>query len=1062
MAITIDLTSDDDEPASQTIDLTSVDGQPDPSDVSREPEVKVEDGSSTLAGSSPIHSGKSTPNTQDDNITQTESNPTDVGDLSPTNPHDQGGSSSDDDLSIGAMLARAKKRKHDSADVRTSESKFADVSISLTPKALDSLAGSQSLKPGFNDFFSVRRPIVNESQSKKAEQDEKSKTAPDEGARIQEEGHSAENANSQILNIYREEVFGQEKKKKKKKDKHRSDPKSQQEPATQHSEVEGQAFSIPAPQRSVSEAPEAVRPKRKIEACGVVRPSKAGEEAESEHTHKRRKHSSREDTASGSVSFAAASDATRSQAASVDRLQGHIPKTTDVERSRPAGRDKATNIPKDPTKYRPGDRRCTRFEKVTRRESRQKKGPAQIREKAHKSKRPNSGKQQGDKAYLVAAPNERGACALNGVELAAMAAPRPSENRSSRPVNSDWYRSPGDPREEAYGIESGTSVPRLPLDRAPLGQEMPLQEVRGLSDVDLFEPQQTRNNEGQQESRSGQTKLNTAQPSRRLEKVQQTMRLDNHEKILQDARTFFSNHPSKLAQQRKVILADSVPADVGTIGYLERRQMIKKAMGKRSGGKIRNATQRAEKRERDRQRQIESRRQKLEAQANQLFTNESERTKEKWIEDGLAKQRQVFMKNDQKREAEKSQGLLTVEDLDELGYAGSDPIDMFRVAAPKGKRHGIPVAEALEPGASLTLYVVYMSDPIEKGRKFRGDDMKRLGDQFLRKEDANKHAEKVLMNNRLHDSPLVSIQFGVGPEDGLLFGTRGLANGKVVICMVQRERQMSSKLDLRDIFVRKEIKEIYCPRFDVFVTDAIPKVFLEEVATRIDGDKKPKSKSKSKTPPPDIGEDEPEPGEKEHVDGDCRGLFSATATPEAEDAHDERKEADEDEDEDEGDDSDADSIDTNVTLEASQSGGNLRSLSWNDIEYMHEHVGSFTTLELANKEAVKVALERWQPRGYRLDAWIYYKTAIRPSLEEVWTHDLDAEEAKLEFEVPESEGHNNDRPWRFTYSTVYVKETRLVGPRDIGDYVVTGNVEGNGENSGEEDNEDGEDDGEDD
>jgi hypothetical protein len=482
--------------------------------------------------------------------------------------------------------------------------------------------------------------------------------------------------------------------------------------------------------------------------------------------------------------------------------------------------------------------------------------------------------------------------------------------------------------------------------------------------------------------------------------------------------------------------------------------MVNASNGKRFGRKSRTATQKDEKRDRDRQRQILARRQKLEAQATQLFPNESEEHRETWIEDGMAQLRQRFTKNDQKREAQKSQGLLTVEDLEDAGAAGSDRIDRPAAAAPKGKRRGIPIAEALEPGATITLYVVYVSDPVDKGKELRNNDMKRLGDQFLRKEDANKHAEVVLRDERYDDSRLVSIQFRVGPEDGLFFGTKELADGRLVMCMVQRERQMASNLDLGDIFGRKELKETYCSRFDVFYTNIIPKVFVNKDEASTDQSKKgnSKQKSKSNTLTTDAAR-EPDPAEKEHADDDRDSLFSGSPTPEPEVAQSEKVEGEEVEDDDEGDESDADSVATDVTLAPSEPGGNLGSLSWNDVEYMHEHVCGFTTLELANQEAYKVALKLWRPRGNRMDPWLHYRNDIRPSLEELKTQELDVKAAELQFEVPEFEGHVDDRPWPFIHSTVFVKETRLEGPRDIGNYIVMGNDEDSGED-GEEDDED--------
>ncbi|KAK7733235.1 hypothetical protein SLS63_004764 [Diaporthe eres] len=873
----IDLTSDDDLPASAIVDLTSVDDLRASSHVSREREVKVEDESSTLAGSSTADSGGSSPSTQrDDDIAQTESNPTDVGDLSPRNPQDQGGSSADEGLSLSTILARGKKRKRDSGDAHTSESTSTEMSKPLTPKALDSLVGSQSLKPGLNNFFSAHKRVVNESHSEKSKQDERPKTAADESARIQMGMHSAMNANPHILNIDREEVFGKEKKKKKRK--HHGDPSSQEKPAKQH------------------------------------------------------------------------------------------------------------------------------IQKAT------------------------SGRNDG----LQEARGGRGVLGSGATG-------------TQFPLKSNYDRDEGlyEPIEESYGLEPGGKGSQVPLEskagyKARVGQNEDLRKDREMPDLGL-QPQQVHPNGGQQESHIIQSKLNTAQAARRLDQRQQTMGLAD--KDLEDTRDFFRKHPSQLAHQHKTMFLESIPPDVGKPSYLDRRRLGRTSTGKR---KHKAAIQTAKKRAKDREQQIRKRRERLWAQVNEMFPNESEESKERRVQAGVAELLKIHARNDEKREAEKAQGLLTVKFIEDREGAEDDLIDGQRAPAPKGKSRGVPVAKALEPGATITLYVVYKSEPFEKGKKFGDYGLNRMEDQFFRKEDANKHAEAVLRNDRYDDSHLVSIQFRVGPEDGLFFGTKELANGKLVMCMVQKERQMSSDLDLRDIFVRKELKQIYCPRYDVFHTHVVPKVFESEEGD-IDGDKEKKSKSKSKKPSPDVGEGGPESGENEHVDGDSDSLFSGPPTPEtgSEDG------------------SDADSTATSATLEPSQPGGNMGSLSWKDVDYVHEHVGSFTTLELANKEALKVALERWQPRNARLDSWLHYRDSIKPSLKEIWAQDLDVDKAELEFEVPEFEGHVNDRPWRFIYSTVYVRETKLEGPRDIGNHIVSGNGDNDGEQSGGEDggdDEDGEDD----
>lgn len=1105
MAVIIDLTSDDIEvAASDMIDLTSGYDPRASSNALREPEVKVEDESSTLAESSTIDSGESTPKMQrDGDIALTESNPTDVGDLSPRNEQGEVGTSSDDDLTLGTILARSRKRKRGSDVTSFSQSKATDVRTPLTHEALGSLVGSQSLKPSFTEFWSVRKRLANEASPPETQQDDDDgRTQQEEDERFQYVGPPAGNTNSQILNIVREEVFGPEKKTRKKK--HRSGPSSQAEPAKQQMQGDGRASSTPAPRRAVSEAPESVRLKSKARTPELVKVPKPGQEKDGQHPQKRRKHSGREDTASASTSLSIAHNTTRNQAASVENLQGHRSKHSGIERRRPTGKDKATDISTRHPRYHPGNTNRHRAGKATSRERRQMKETARARDKVQGVERVGNGRHQREQTYLVAAPNERGDWTPSGFQHAGMTNQRPLKRKTCRIATSDQNESLHEVRNAPSVLDSDSSGTQLPsfenksgqktnsdrggrfhedhegandLDFSATGSEPPFESdiphqeavgqsggLHGLPDLpnkDLQGLQQAHSDDDQQEIRSSQTKYNTAQLSRRLQQVQQPTSLDNREKDLQDARAFFNNYCSTSAQKHKTIMVDSVPADLGRPSYSDRCRLVNNSTGRASVRKLRTAAQLARDRAIKREKSL---RLKRENEMKKDLPNESKEDKEKRIEAKIAKSQKTFEKNDKLREAQKARGLLTVDFLENHGVIEGNPINGLPAAAPKGMKRGIPIAQALEPGATLTLYVVYLSDPVDKDKKLAEHHMKRLGDQFLKKEDANEHAEKVL-RKELQDSHLVSIQFRVGPEDGLFFGTKELADGKMVMCMVQRERQMVGDLDLRNIHVRKELKEIHCPRFDVFYINVIPGVFLEKEEDSVEEKTEKKSEPDLSTSGMDAGdgkEHEPESGENEHLDENSNSLFSATPTPEPEAGHEEESGAQtgEKEQHDHVDDTDADSVATDATLEALQPGGNLGSLSWKHVEYMHEYVGSFTTMEIANKEAIKVALKLWRPRGSRMDPWLYYRDAIKPSLVQARDQELDVEAARLEFEVPDFEGHIDERPWPFIYSTVLVEKTKLEGPMDIGNYIVMDDGEGGRGEDGEDDEngEDGEND----
>ncbi|KAL1880717.1 hypothetical protein Daus18300_001331 [Diaporthe australafricana] len=1055
MPTIIDLTSDDDDiPASKTIDLTSLDEPEISNHDSLESKVKVEDQSSPLAISSSTESGESSPKVpQDYETSLTESNHTDAGELSPRNPGHEDDSSSEDNLTLNEILARKRKRNHVSDDVGPSQSQPIDAAVPITREALGSLVGSQPLKPGFAEFF--HKPLVNEPSPLGTQRNDNSG--------VQQESQAAENSNRHILNVDREELFGNEEEEEKKRKKHRRELRTlEKESANRQVQLDQQILSGPVPSGGVSETA-----RNEFRTSGASIPSQPLDDTEIQRPRKRLKPSRREAVAEIS-SFAVGPNTIRNKLADADRRQCDGTKAKGGERSSSVV-NKAAGIGRSTTRHRPGGLQRNRWEKAAVHERSQKKPASRLLKKLQDVDRGRSDRQQGGKKHPVAAQNEWEQWERGGSRPANVASQQRFENNPSQRPPPRRNQGLHEARGGLNGLVPGATAYRLPLEsdfgqNEPVEQDEGFQEPQELPDVYLEEPQMVDNSVGQQESRSVQPKLNTTHLASRVKQLQPTKSFNNQTNDLEDVRTFFKDRYAESAQKRKTILVDSVPADLGKPSYAARRQMVQRNAGggsgpnRRKGIKDNNA-----KRTLYRQRAIESKRQVLQSQVDDEFRHESKEDRERRVEAGLAELRRKFERNDQKREAQKSQGLLTVDFLEDIEDTG--PIDRLPATAAKGKQRGIPVSEALEPGATILLYAVYTSDAVEKGVSFDDKNMKRLADQFLKKEDANKHAEEVLRNDRLHDSQLVSIQFRVGPEDGLFFGIKELADGKTVMCMVQSERQICGELNLRDIFVEKALKEVYSPRFDVFYITVTPKVFLEEKKAEAGGDKKKKVKAgghKEKKPeakaPSPVAEEETEPGDKENVDEDSRSLFSDTPDPEPEAARDdgdkdEKEDEDADEDEDEG--SDADSVNTDITISPSEPGGNLGSLSWKDVEYLHEHVDGFTTLELANKEAVKVARELWKPKGSRMDPWLYYRYSIEPSLNEVRAKELDVEAAELEFEVPDFEGHVEMRPWPFIYSKVFVEETRLEGPRDIGNYIVMDNGEESDRHDGQDGAEDG-------
>lgn len=1024
----IDLTIDDIDISSwETIDLALAD-DPHPSDHALErPEVKAEGESSTVVGSNTTDSGESSPNTQrTDDAAQTESNPTDPGDLSPRNPQDEDSDTSDDDLAT--VFARNRKRKNASGDPPTS--KNTSSGTQLAPSALVPVFGSKSLKPGFGDLWFNRRYRVDDAGAASPQQDARPKAQQNKRVTIQHEGQSVNGANSRILNIDLDEELGPEKG----TEVHRSKPKPQRRSAKRQSRVNKEPSGTPAPRRAVSEDPDTANRKRKTGFPGISNSAQSHEVVESQRSQKRQKQRRQDDTVSSLESGTAAPKHVGSQIAPANRPQAPRSDTRSVQADSSTGRDGAVRILGGSLGYRSDGPRKHRENKATHEERRRKKLVARARKQAQESQ------------YSVA---------RTGIQRAKTVSQRLPKGKYDQRVAAGQDSDHRDAHRRSHGGYSGTTSDRPWFESEVARAETVTQDedIQGGQDISEFraqKSQQLHRDHDKRKSGMVYSRADTAQSASRIEHPTKRLSLDARRKDMEDAKRYFENHPSNSTPQRKVKMTNFIPPDLSKPNFAFRSRMVRSSDRKRLGRKVPNAAQLAEKRDKDRQRRMLTKRQQLEEEANRLFPNESEEHKEKWIEDGIAKMRHTFMKNDQKREAQKSQGFLTVDYLEDTGAAGGDPIDRLPAATSKGKKGGIPLAEALEPGATINLYTVWLSNPVGKGEKPEEKDFKRLDDQFLPKEDANKHAEAILRNEKYDDSHIVSVHFRVGPEDGLFWGTKELADGKQVTCYVQKETHMASLLDLSDTFVRKELKETYCSRFDVWYTNIIPKVFLnkKKVTTAQRGENA-RVHSKSNTPNADVA-GETDPSEKEQADDDRDSLFSASPTPEPETTKPEEAEAEEGDD---GNGSDANSVASDESLAPSEPGGNLGSLSWNDVEYVHRHVGAFTTMELANEEAYQVARELWKPRGCHIDDILHYRNAIKPSIDELKTKELDVETAVLTFAVREIEGNVDDRPWPFVHSTVFVTENRLEGPRDIGNHYIMDHDEDGGED-GEEDEED--------
>ncbi|KUI62872.1 hypothetical protein VP1G_09999 [Cytospora mali] len=540
----------------------------------------------------------------------------------------------------------------------------------------------------------------------------------------------------------------------------------------------------------------------------------------------------------------------------------------------------------------------------------------------------------------------------------------------------------------------------------------------------------------------------------------------SRKETFQDAAASFNLLKSQYEKKRNSIILDSVPADFGIPSRASRTQAVHKASY--LGRKPRRSAREAEnKRMRYRERAIENKRKKLEEE----YADEPEPYRETLVNEKLDEYRQKFVENDRKRKAQ-AESYLTVDFLEDGVGADDDadnnnPADGGRHhAAPAAQPNGaIPASQAMGPNEMMVLYAVYISEPFEDGQNYE-DHMQRAAEAFLKKDEANVFAQKLLTGTCSSSSssrqPVqnpTSVQYD-HDVNGLLFGRKRLPDGKIVCCMVEKEKQVFGLWDMSNKWVREEAKDLYRPRYDIFYTNVIPKVFLDKEEEYKKKRKEQKAKESVEKEADARKKSEEgkvqgmEKGREESPwiwnlgdeDEDSNRLSSSTPTPQPEASQGADQEADDenssqasdhDEDEDEDDDDTA-SVASSATLKPTHPGGALGKLSWADVEYYTIHAASYTDLRLANEEALKVALLIWKPRTSRLNAWTRYDYEVVPSIEEARNDmDLDADRVEIEFEVPEVGGPVDHRPWLFVHSQVYVVESKLEGPRDIAcDFVV--------------------------
>lgn len=533
------------------------------------------------------------------------------------------------------------------------------------------------------------------------------------------------------------------------------------------------------------------------------------------------------------------------------------------------------------------------------------------------------------------------------------------------------------------------------------------------------------------------------------------------DETFEDAAASFNLLQSQYEKKRTATILDSVPADFGMPSRASRTQAAYRAnhFGRRP--RRNNARSAENKRARYREKAIEDKRKKLEEE----FADEPEAYREALVKERLDEYRQKFVENDRKRKGQ-AQNYLTV-DFIEDGAGIEDAHEDDNIPAGNGSalamrpKGVIPASQAMGPKDTMVIYAVYISEPFEEGEEYE-KYMQRTAEAFLKKEEANAFAQKLLTgissSSRQPRQDATSVWYKTDCR-GLIFGRKSLPDGKVICCMVEKETQVFGLLDMSNKWVKEEVKDLYRARFIVTVTNIIPKVFIDKEEEDKEKRKEQKANETAAATEKQPEEGEVQTGEKRQEspwvwklniregedDGksDRDSLFSPTPSPEPEAT----QEADEcplrnnnnsmDNGDGDSDDTDTDSIASDTTLRPSHPGGALGKLSCLDVEYITMIAGSYTDLRLANEEAYEAALAYWKPRKARMEAWLHYNYAIVPSIKEARDMDVDAGPVDIVFHVPDIDGLVEHRPWKFINSRVQVVESKLEGPRDIAsDFVL--------------------------
>lgn len=497
--------------------------------------------------------------------------------------------------------------------------------------------------------------------------------------------------------------------------------------------------------------------------------------------------------------------------------------------------------------------------------------------------------------------------------------------------------------------------------------------------------------------------------------------------------------------KRTTTLVNVLPADfrMAQPDYLSRARAV------------RNVGFREQDEERFQDRQIKAYRQRIRRDVQKKHANESEEAREALIN----KKFNTYLEKKITQRDRWKRGLLDVEFIEDVAGGGfnGEEVDL--------DARRIPASQVLEPTQTIVIYPVYLSKPYAKGMDYE-DSLIRTK-VFGTVNDANSYAKKLLerpfclLPKRFEDKDRQIESSHERRQQGMLLGLVMLESGNMISVEVRKEQMLIGDLDpsvLHDKWVGKEVPEVYRSRYDVWYITRKPRAW-EDAEKR---DCKPQEGDEEKREETPAGEQQQEAEAREELSAanaqepqglegsSLRAALSALPAPgsnpqpdpagvdhEAEEHLRNSDSADRDESFRENAHDETSSQTSNDSTTSSSTSRTAGSPSpTNDSlsgeEEYHTLCASYTTLQLANREALSLARTAWKPRTPQLDAQTQWMHEVRDVIKWWKTEaDLNNECVNMVL-VPKFQGPVDRRAWGFVRAEITVTETILEGPRDLG------------------------------